>query len=165
VIKLESLTSGGKIHFLRVVTEGGVLGYRSLFSGGPYRASAIVQEDADICLIPKDVVLKVMSDYPEFMMRIVSRLSVELREAESRLESLVDKEAPARVAEAVLYFKEHLPAQTWTRKELAAWAGTTPETVMRVLAKLEEQGLIRQQGRVITIVERQKLLEFADLIE
>jgi CRP-like cAMP-binding protein len=165
VIKLESLSSEGKAHLLRVVNKGGVLGYRSLFSGEPYHASAIVSEDADVCLIPREAFMKVAREYPEFMMRIVAKLSVELREAETRIESMADKEAPERVAEAVLYFKNHFPHQNWTRKELSEWAGTSPETVMRVLARLETQQIIEQKGRVITILNKKKLLEFADLTD
>jgi CRP-like cAMP-binding protein len=165
IIKLESLSSDGKTHLLRVVSKGGVLGYRSLFSNEPYHATAIVNEDSEVCLIPRETFMKLTREYPEFMMRIVSKLSVELREAENRLESMADKEAPERVAEAVIYFKDHFPTQNWTRKELADWAGTSAETVMRVLAKFEEQGMIEQKGRVITVLQKQKLLDFANVTD
>ncbi len=163
LIKIESLSADGKTHLLRVVKAGGVLGYRSLFSNEPYHATAIVSEDADICMIPREYFLKLIHEAPELMLRIVSRLSTELREAESRIESHADKEAPERIAEAVLYFKDHFPNHNWTRKELGEWAGTSPETVMRVLGKLESEKVLSLQGRLITILDRKKLLLAANL--
>ena len=46
-----------------------------------------------------------------------------------------------------------------TRKDLASYLGTTPETISRKFSALEEQDLIRQHGKNrIEIMDLDKLL-------
>lgn len=163
VVKLETAGSSGNNHILRVVPEGGMLGYRSLFADEPYRTSALVHEDAKICFIPKFAILQLAEKYPDIAMKFLMRISKELRQAEDRLCGLTDKNAAERIAESVLFLRDNFPEQTWTRKEIAEWAGTTPETVMRTLADFEEKGYIEQKGRRIVIKDKQTLLEIANL--
>src|SRR4051812_45324262 len=64
VIKLETSGATGNNHILRMVHAGDMLGYRSLFAEEPYRASALVHEEATICIIPKDAILRLVNAYP-----------------------------------------------------------------------------------------------------
>ncbi|MCK6599626.1 MAG: helix-turn-helix domain-containing protein, partial [Bdellovibrionaceae bacterium] len=66
--------------------------------------------------------------------------------------------------EAILFLQDHFKDQLWTRKEIAQWAGTTPETVMRTLSQFEKEGLIDQSGRRIIIIKRDKIQEKAHAI-
>jgi CRP-like cAMP-binding protein len=163
VVKLEASGAAGQNHILRLVRKGGMLGYRSLFAGDPYRASALVHEDSTVCFIPREALLKLVEKYPSIALAFLSRISQELRQAEGRLCGATDKAAGERVAEALLFLKDHFPEQTWTRREIAEWAGTTPETVMRTLSQYEDDGLIRQTGRKIEILKKNALMELADL--
>ena len=163
VVKLEAPSENGNGHILRVAQAGDMLGYRSLFADESYQASAVVQEDATICLIPKSAVMQLVEKYPDIALQFLARISRELRQAEDRFRSSVDKAAPERIAEALLFLKENFADQAWTRKDIAEWAGTTPETVMRTLADFEEESLIAQKGRRIEIKDRKALLERANL--
>jgi len=163
VIKLETAGASGNNHILRMVHEGGMLGYRSLFADEPYRASALVHEDATICFIPKFAITQLVEKYPDVAIRFLSTISKELRQAENRLCGLTDKNASERIAESVLFLRENFAEQTWTRKEIAEWAGTTPETVMRTLADFEAKGYIDQVGRKIIIKDKPALLSLANL--
>ena len=128
LIKLEVVSPSGSAHTLRMVGPGGALGYRSLFSGEPYHASAIAMEDVELCFIPKAAVMNIFKQDP---------------------------------AEALLFLQDHFTHQGWTRREIAQWAGTTPETVIRTLAQFEKEGFIDQSdGRSIRILNRDKLREF-----
>lgn len=164
VIRIESSGNSGNNHILRVVQSGGILGYRSLFASEAYEASAVVHEDATVCMIPKDALSELLMRFPEVGLKFLTHVSRELRTAESRLCGLTDKNASERIAEALLFLKDHFSHQTWTRKEISEWAGTTPETVMRVLADFEEQKLIELKGRKIEILQKPKLLELANLV-
>ena len=164
VVKLENEGPNGNGHILRVVQGGSVLGYRSLFADEPYEAAAVVHEDATVCLIPKPAILSLLATYPEVGLKLLSVVSKELRAAEGRLCSQSDKNAAERVAEAVLFLREKFPSQNWTRKEIAEWAGTTPETVIRTLADFETRGLIEQKGRKINVLNKSALTKEANLI-
>ena len=163
VIRLESAGPTGNNHILRVVKAGGILGYRSLFAEEAYEATAVVHEDADICMIPKHALNELIQKFPDVGAKFLAHIAKELRTAESRLCGLTDKNAAERIAEAMLFLKENFAAQTWTRKEIAEWAGTTPETVMRTLSDFESEGWIALKGRKIEVLKRDELLRAANL--
>ncbi|HVJ64341.1 MAG TPA: Crp/Fnr family transcriptional regulator [Bdellovibrionota bacterium] len=163
VVKLENTSTGGNTHILQVVQRGGILGYRSLFADEPYEATAIVHEDAEVCYIPKSALLELMAKYPDIGMKFLMSLSKDLRLSEDRMCSLTDRNAAERVAGAILFLKEHYRDQVWTRKEIAEWAGTTPETVMRSLAELVVAQIVELKGRKITILKKDILVERANL--
>lgn len=164
VIKLEATGNTGNNHILRVVQGGGILGYRSLFAGDAYKATAAVHEDAAVCHIPQAALFELMQKFPDVGLKFLAHISRELKKSEDRMCGLIDKTAPERIAEALLFLLETFKEQTWTRKEIAEWAGTTPETVMRSLAEFESEGLVELKGRRINIVNRRGLVEKANLV-
>jgi len=160
LVKLEVISPSGSAHTIRFVGPGGALGYRSLFASEPYHATAIAVEDCELCFIPKSDIVNLFKTHPEVAMRLMQHLSKDLRQAESKWLDQMDKGAAERVAEAILFLNDHFSHQGWTRKEIAQWAGTTPETVIRTLALFEKEGLIDQsEGREIHILDRQRLFE------
>jgi CRP-like cAMP-binding protein len=159
LVKLQSTSAEGSTNTLRLLNAGQALGYRSLFANETYRASAICVEDTTLCFLPKNILSEIVSNYPQVAMNLLQQLAKDLRTAEDKWITQVNKGAPERVAEAVLFLDEHFHDQPWTRREIAQWAGTTPETVMRNLSQFEKDGLISSQGRAYKILDRRKLLE------
>ncbi len=159
LVKLQATSSDGSTNTLRLLNAGQALGYRSLFADETYRASAICVEDCTLCFLPKNVLSEIVKSYPQVAMNLLQQLAKDLRTAEDKWINQVNKGAPERVAEAILFLDEHFHDQPWTRREIAQWAGTTPETVMRNLSQFEKEGLISSQGRAYKILDRTKLLE------
>lgn len=160
LVKLEVTSEQGQNHTLRYLGAGSALGYRSLFSNEKYQASAIAIEKTEICFIPKNTVMDIFKQYPEAALKILESLSKDLRLADTKWTSQMDKDASERIAEALIFLQDHFEHQNWTRKEIAEWAGTTPETVIRTLAQFELEGYIDQsQGRAIKLINKQKLIE------
>ena len=160
LVKLEMTSEHGQTHTLRYLGPGSALGYRSLFSNEQYQATAVAVENSEVCFIPKNVVMDIFKQYPEVTLKILEALAKDLRIAEEKWTSQMDKDASERIAEALIFLQEHFTHQNWTRKEIAEWAGTTPETVIRTLALFEKEGYIDQsQGRVIKLINKQKLIE------
>jgi CRP-like cAMP-binding protein len=160
-IKLESTDPSGKSHLIQIFSAGCLIGYRALFSEEPYQSSAIVIEDAEVCYIPKSTLLELIKQDPSLAMNFLMQLSNDFRLMEQRLQRVSSHSAAERIAEALLFLRENFNEKNWTRKEIAEWASTTPETVIRTLADFETEGLIEQKGRAIRIVKRHKLLERA----
>lgn len=161
LVKIESLSNEGLAHTLRLLGSGSILGYRSLFAGENYRASALAVEDCELCFIPRHDLFEIFKNSPQVALNIVSHISKDLGRAEEKWVTQIDREAPERVAEALLFLNDHFQDQTWTRREIAEWAGTTPETVMRTLSQFEKDGWIDLLGRRIQIRSREKLKEKA----
>lgn len=161
LVKLETISENGVAHTLRFIGPGGVLGYRSLFANEPYHATAVAVEKTRLCFIPKIRLMELFHKYPEVTLKLLCHLSKDLRNADSKWTNQIDKGAPERIAESVLFLTDHFDHDHWTRKEIAQWAGTTTETVIRTLAQFEKEGLIDQTGRQIRILNREKLKDKA----
>ncbi len=165
LVKLEVTSATGTAHTLRLVGPGGTLGYRSLFASEPYHASAIALKDCELCFLPKAEILNIFKTHPELAMNLLSHVSKDLRVAEEKWVDQMDKDASERIAEALLFLQDHFTHQNWTRKEIAQWAGTTPETVIRTLSQFEKDGLIDQSdGRQIQVISREKLKDRANAV-
>lgn len=154
LVKLEVNSLDGHAHTLRILGPGGVVGYRSLFARESYKANAIAIEETSLCYIPKKELFQVFIDHPEATLNFMQAICKDLRSAEEKWVDQMDKEASERIAEALLFLQDHFNEQKWTRREIAQWAGTTPETVMRTLSHFEKEGLIDQAGRKIVILDR-----------
>ena len=159
LVKLETVSPDGSAHTLRLMGPGQMLGYRALFAGETYQATAIAVEDVRLCFVPRGPLMAVVGEKPQVAMNLLKRLSEDLRIAEEKWVTQVDKDAAARVAEALLFLNDHFKDQAWTRREVAQWAGTTPETVMRCLAQFETEGWVQPEGRVYHIRDREKLFK------
>ena len=105
--------------------------------------------------------MRIYERFPSGYRAIVQALARELRQAEIRIASLSEKDVTARVAEALIYLKKVDPLHLWTRKEIADFCGSTTATVIRVLARLESSGVIRQEGRSILFRNEQALLDLS----
>ena len=86
-----------------------------------------------------------------------------LRQFATQIENLSLKEVPTRLANYLIYeAEEQQDADTIqlsvSKGQLASLLGTIPETLSRIFAKMTDEGLIRVDGRTITILDRQGLM-------
>jgi CRP-like cAMP-binding protein len=160
-VKLEIQDEEGKTQIAQVYGAGSMVGYRALFTDEPYLSSAIASEPLEVCYIPKSTILDLVGKNPELALKFLRQLSEDFRMMETRMHRVTSTAAPERIAEALLFLRENFEGKNWTRKEIAEWAGTTTETVIRTLAQFEDEGLIAQKGRSISILKRDALLKRA----
>ncbi|HVZ41894.1 MAG TPA: Crp/Fnr family transcriptional regulator [Candidatus Kapabacteria bacterium] len=170
-VKLYKVGRDGREQIIRIAGEGDIVGYRALISGEKYSMFAMPMEDSQICHIPRHVFLGLLGTSGNLSARIIALLSQELRAAEERIVEMAQKPVRERLAEALLLLLEkHGTANdnstlgiTITRSELANIAGTTAESVSRVLSKLKAEGVLAVRGRQIGILDRHALTEAANL--
>ena len=161
LVKLENYSRSGAAHTLRLFGPGSAFGYRAIFKNEPAQASAITVEPTELCLLPREPVLALAKKNPEVLLNLIEQLATDLKVAEHKWVQQMDLSANERVAEALLFLSEKFQNVTWTRKDIAQWAGTTPETVIRTLAQFEKEGLIDQsQGRNILVKNRSGLEKY-----
>lgn len=162
VVKLESISEDGDAHTLKLIGPGGILGYRAFFKGEAYQKTAIAIEPTNICFLPRKDVMSLFNCHPELGLKLINQLTVDLDRAESKWMDQIDKGAPARIADALLFLNENFQGSSWTRKEIAEWAGTTTETVIRTLAQFEKEGIIQQNYKNFTVLSELKLNQKAN---
>ncbi len=160
VVGLSYNTENGKSTFLRIFKENDHMGHRSFFAQEPHHATAFALTDIKVKVISKEACDQLCSESPEILKTIMKTLARDLAQTEIRLASVQDKTVTKRVAEALLFLKIKDPEIKWKGKDIADFASTTPESVARVISKLEKAKIIEKNGRSIDILSEEDLKNF-----
>ena len=167
-VKIVVNADDGREHILGVLQENDFFGEMSLIDGQPRSASAISVEDVTMITIQRDEFLKLLRSNPDISLKLLVALSHRLRVTDRNLESLAFLSAPGRVARLLLELGkengEKTPEGTtfthnMTRQELASLAGTSRETLTRVLMDYQDRGIIVLDKNRLTLKNEAKLRE------
>lgn len=162
---------GGREQIIRMVRPAGLLGYRSLFAGMNYSASAIALEDSTICIIEKDAFLTLVKDSPELSLRIIRMISMELGFSNERTLSLTQKHIRGRLAESLLVLRDTYGFETdgltirayLSREDIANLSNMTTSNAIRTLSTFATESVISIEGRKIKILDPNRLERISTL--
>jgi CRP-like cAMP-binding protein len=168
--------SGGRSedHVLRILGPGDTFGARPLLANEPFAATAEAIDEAEICAMPRQVLMDLIEKCPSLAFEIMTRLSRELRISEDQLLNLAQRSVRQRAAQLLLMLADgcgkeveggtqiSLPLQ---RKDMAQMIGTTPETFSRTLHDLGAKDLIVLSRSEIVIRNRDALVRIAKVSE
>jgi CRP-like cAMP-binding protein len=172
-IKISKIGTDGKEIIIRIAGPGDVLGHQNLYSIDNYTATATVIEEASICFLDKRFILNQIGTEPVIAMNIIKKLSEEMAAFEARSAAMSHKSVRERLAELLLLLKntygitEHGRLKLdikLTREEMASMVGTANETIIRFISEFKEEGILEQEGKVIYIMNEDKLKKTANLI-
>ncbi|WP_312722580.1 Crp/Fnr family transcriptional regulator [Mobilicoccus sp.] len=159
-LKISHTAANGQEQILRTVSEGDVVGERAFLTGHRPNDLAVALEDSRMCVFDHAVLSTLLRDYPDISQRMLRTLSDRLSSVERLLAAITSSDVTARVAAYLLDLPGSVRNGVVTvtlpmaKQEIAAYLGTTPETLSRRLAALSASGLIELQGRRnITILD------------
>lgn len=163
-IKVFKMNPMGKEHILHIFGPGEPVGEVPVFSRQPFPATAEALIKSTTYYFPRNDFVALIEKNPSIALNMLAVLSRRLRQFANQIENLSLKEVPARLAGYLLYIAEEqdnsdvvrLPV---SKGQLASLLGTIPETLSRIFAKMSDEGLIRVDGRSITIVDRDALMD------
>jgi len=162
IVGLKHVTPSGREHLLRFFKCNHFFGHRSLLTQEPYHATAIALEPSDILFLPKQETIQLLERNPSLYKALAHVLAKELTQAELQRILILENQILARTAQSIIYLKELYPNRNWTRQEIANFVASTPTTIIKALAELENRGLIDQVGRRIEIKDREGLLSIEE---
>lgn len=169
--KLSTTSSEGKTIILRVAEPGEVLGLSAAVSGAPCEATIETLEASQANFISQADFLRFLQAFPEVGMKIAQQLTHNCKCAYDEIRSIgLSNSVPERIAKLVLHWAEHpldFPAKkkpgeiairvTLTQEEIAQFAGTSRETVSRVLSDFKRRGWLRIKGATWNILDKRAL--------
>jgi CRP/FNR family transcriptional regulator, dissimilatory nitrate respiration regulator len=168
-VKIYKSSAAGKEFILHVFGPGDAFAEVPVFAGGEYPASASSLETAELLFFPRDRFRSLMGRMPDLAMNMLGLLSGRLREFTRTIENLSLKEVPARLAAHLLLLHETTGTSSFKldlpKGHLASYLGTTPETLSRILKKMDEMELINMAGHQITILNEEELEALATGLE
>lgn len=156
----------GKEHILHVFGPGEVFAEVAVFQGGPYPADADVLDDCVLLFFPRNAFRKLLADDPDTALGMLGLLASRLRQFVNKIEELSLKEVPARLAAHLLLLYEAQGKRRLTldlsKGHLAAYLGTIPETLSRILRKMADEGLLDTTGSAISLRDVERLARIAE---
>lgn len=165
-IKTIKTSKEGKEFITSVYNAGDFFGYMALFTDHEYAESAVVLENSELAIIPKEDFFKLIENNRDIAYQFIKILANNVEEKEKDLLNIAYNTMRKRVAEGLIKFYEKLTSEnkelSVTRDDLANLVGTATETVIRTLTEFKEDGLISANGRKIIIndIEKLKNLKF-----
>jgi len=163
-VKIFKLSPMGKEHILHIFGQGEPFGEVPVFHGWPFPASAEALVKTRTFFFPRDRFVQLVEANPAIALNMLAVLSMRLRKFATQIENLSLKEVPARLANHLIYLSDEQGGGDKVELEiskgqLASLLGTIPETLSRIFAKMTEEGLIKVNGKVIDLLDRQSLAE------
>jgi|SRR5690625_1509801 len=164
-IKIYRLSESGKEQLVRILNPGDFTGELALFQHSVHEAYAEAMTDSEICVIKGTDLQSLLLKYPTISLKILTEFSNRLETSERQTASFATEKVETRIA---LFLAETLDQETsgkneiklpMSKKDLASYLGTTPETLSRRLSDFEAEGFIKQKGqRNIVILDLDGLL-------
>jgi len=166
-LKISFISMEGKEHVVRIIGPGQSFAEAVMFLDKPFPASVQAISQAKLLFVPKKAVMQCISEDPGFALGMLAGLSRRIHLLVSEIESLTLDSSQQRVIGYLLQRCAEdtkrgnkavdLPANKAT---IASHLNLAPETLSRVLQQLSENGLISVQGKVIHILDEEKLRQF-----
>ncbi|OEU67326.1 MAG: transcriptional regulator [Desulfobacterales bacterium PC51MH44] len=166
-VKIYKVSFEGKEHILHIYGPGNPFGEVPVFSGQKFPANAQTILKSHLLFFPRAAFVDLISNNPSLSLNMLAVLSMRLRQFTVQIENLSLKEVPGRLASYLIYLADEqktgdLVSLTISKGQLASLLGTIPETLSRILAKMNKQNLVEVSGRDIKLLNRSGLEELAE---
>ena len=157
------LDDGQNSLVLKIVPEGNMLGLSSVNAeNNTYQYSSMTYIDSVIKQIDMRVIKQLLGQNPAFAQEIINILGSNSVQINGRFFCLTHKQSYGRLADILLCLSERIFRKyqfelPLSRKDLAELSGLSPETVIRMLKKFNEDGLIKMEGKNFNLLDPVKL--------
>jgi CRP/FNR family transcriptional regulator len=153
---------------LKLVTDGNLLGLSSLKDGSnvfPYSAMAYIE--THVKQIDINIFKQIINKNTAFAKGIIEMLVSNSETIHGRFFCLMHKQSYGRLADILLcmsnrIFKSNEFNIPISRKDLAELTGMNSETVIRILKKFQEDGLISIDGKSFQILDYERLVKISE---
>lgn len=166
LIKLSIEGPNNKSFMLRIVKPGEYIGLSSLYGENTYHYSARTLMDTTICMIEKESIIKLIRENAVFASEIIKWHCQIQTYHYKKIQSLTYKQLHGRLADTLIYlskedFEINDVFQYLTRKDLAEFSAMSTEGAVRILSEFDRDGIIKLQGRQISILDHEKLVKIS----
>lgn len=161
-VKVYRLTEGGSEQLVRVLFPGDFLGESALLADTASDHFAVATQPSEVCSVPRDGVRRLLVERPTVAVQMLEAVSSRLGAAEEMLAAVTGQSVAERLAQQLLHLADEAGSLRFrlptSKRDLASYLGTTPETLSRRLAVLQRAGIVRSgPGRVVEILDLARL--------
>ena len=159
-VKITRVNDEGKEVILAMLGSGEVFGEMAILDGESRSANALSQENCEVVTINREDFLNLLKTNNKVSLNLMTEFAIRLRKSDQQIEALSLDDAEHRIGVSILNLAEelgvirqgvvtvdNLPYQ----QDIANMAGTSRETVSRVMKIFEDRGLITKTGHKLSI--------------
>lgn len=127
-----------------------------------FPVDVIANEETTIVQIPKDAIIKLFQSHQVFLKNYLDSISNRAQFLSNRIWFLSFKTIKGKLAQYILNLEQPNIKQIelkMTQQELSEFFGVTRPSLARALGEMEKDGIIQVQRRMVTIVNKERLIE------
>ena len=161
---------GNKELILRFAKDGDIIGHRGLVSENIFPVTATALENGSACFIPMPffhISLKANHDFTYNLMLFFAR---ELQESEKKMRNMAHMSVKGRLASSLLRLEEKFGTTAdgfinvqLSQQDIASYAGTTYETVFRILQEFSAGNWIEKNGKSYRLIDTARLNQLLEM--
>lgn len=165
-VKVFKLSPEGKEQIFHILEALEPFAEAAVFAGEHYPASAQALSETLVLFFPRQKFVELINQEPSLALSMLALLSRRLRKLTMLVESLSLKEVPGRLAAYLLYLHEHnhdsaIIELDISKNQIAGLLGTIPETLSRILKRMNDENLIKVTTRSIAILDKKGLADLS----
>ena len=167
LVGLRRLDRDGNSTLMRLVHPGETVGYRSFLNNLPHSNCAEILMPSVVCFVNSQAVRRMLEENTALDRSFLDHCLRDLSETEDRYMESVTWKAKARLLHLLLLlyhrfgFVDECGARLVelpvSRQDLADLVGTTPETLSRLIQRIQCEGLAHFDGRHVQIPNIEKI--------
>lgn len=163
-VKVHKKWDDEKELIVRFAGKGDIVGHRGLGNDTHYPVSGTALEPVDVCFIDLNFFIASLKVNHDFTFQLMMFFAEELQESEKKMRNMAHMPVKGRVIQALLKLQNKFGTTTdgfvditITKQDIASYAGTTYETVFRIMNELEEDKAIVMKGKNFSIINTDTL--------
>lgn len=170
LVKAYRLTEGGSEQLVRMLFPGDFLGESALLADTASDHFAVATRPSEVCSVPRAGMRRLLLDRPTVALQMLYTLSNRLALAEEMLAAVTGQSVGERLAQQLLHLADEAGSARFrlptSKRDLASYLGTTPETLSRRLGALQREGVIGLGAqRTVEVLDRVRLQQLATQAE
>ena len=159
-VKFKVFNDEGKEVILALLGSSEIFGEMAILDGESRSANVLAQENCNLIVVSSEAFIEILKDNFKVSFALMSELAKKIRKSDLQIEALSLSDAEHRIGVSILSLAEdmgvirngkvtiqNLPFQ----QDIANMAGTSRETVSRVMKTFEDRNLILKEGHTVVI--------------
>ncbi|MDO9374574.1 MAG: Crp/Fnr family transcriptional regulator [Bacteroidota bacterium] len=163
-VKIHKKWGKEKELILRFAKGGDIIGHRGLGAELHYPISGTALEPTTVCFIDLAFFKTTITVNNDFTIQLLMFYAEELQRSEKKMSNLAHMQVKGRIAYSLLSLKNKFGTMAdgsidilLSRQDLASYAGTTYETVFRILNEFVQDSTIRVTNKNIQVLNEAQL--------
>jgi len=156
-VKVYRQTANKESQIIRFSKNGEIVGHRGFGTNYVYDISAAALKDTILCNFATDVLIEMLHKAPSLMFDFMLFYADQLQKSEANAKRFVQMSVRERVINGLLFIENKFGQSDGyinmilSRRDIAEFAGTSTDQVIRVISALKKEGLLIAKGKKLGI--------------